>query len=369
MSKITRTLTLPDGRRKYFRGDTVEEAERLRDEAKLQLNMGIQIDDSTTVAELAGLWFSAYKKGQMHIRSEETIQGTLKRYVLPALGHMPVKDVKPIHIQMTMARYSKYSKSTQKKILQAIKSMFEMAEDNGLILRTPVSNSIKAKGENPAEETPLTYEQSDALLAALDGTRAHLLVLVLLYAGLRIGEALGLKWGDIDYAAGRLTVNRSIVFPEDNQAGVINEELKTSAAHRSVDLPWFVVKELESEMARSNSVWVFAMRNGEHLSYSSFRSLWKLIDYRTVGAVKGNREITKRTLDFKVHPHLLRHTCVTRWFEQGLDITTVQHLAGHSDPKVTLKVYNHYMEAHRAEETARLIRETAHVPLSIVAVG
>lgn len=73
------------------------------------------------------------------------------------------------------------------------------------------------------------------------------------------------------------------------------------------------------------------MQNGEFLSFDSYRSLWKIIDYRNINKYRGNkREFVPRTLDFDVHPHLLRHTCITNWFEMGLDIKEIQYLAGHA---------------------------------------
>ena len=49
----------------------------------------------------------------------------------------------------------------------------------------------------------------------------------------------------------------------------------------------------------------------------------------------------EQTLNFKVHPHLLRHTYITRLCESGMDIKKIQYLAGHSDIKMTLNVYSH----------------------------
>lgn len=353
----TVTLTLPDGTRKYFRGKTKKEAEKKKDQAKLKLGMGIDISCKVTFAELSNTWFDLYKKGQLHKRSEETITNTLTRYILPILGNMQVVDVKPIHIQQLMTSVKDYSNSTQKKVLQYTKAIFDVAVENGMIARTPVSKSIKAGGPPPSEKVPLTKEQSAALLQAVEGTRAHLLVNVLLHAGLRIGEALGLMWSDVDFEHGAITVDRSIVFPEDNRSGEINTEMKTENARRTIPLPWNVIQELKQESLKSNSVWVFAKQDGSHHSYDSYRNLWDLVDRRTTVKRKVNqREIVARTLDFKVHPHLLRHTCITRWFEQGLDVKEVQTLAGHASSDITMDIYVHYVESQRWQETASKIR-------------
>ena len=137
----------------------------------------------------------------------------------------------------------------------------------------------------------------------------------------------------------------------------INEEMKTSHARRVIPLPWSVVDALKKERAKSNSAWVFSMQDGSFLSYNSFRALWRIIEYRsTVKHVVNGRELVERTLDFSVHPHLLRHTCITRWFEQGLDIKEIQYLAGHASVEITLRIYTHYAEAERHNVTAEKIR-------------
>ena len=101
------------------------------------------------------------------------------------------------------------------------------------------------------------------------------------------------------------------------------------------------------------------MQNGAHLSESSYRSLWRIIDYRTVGKTENKNPLIERTLDFKVRPHQLRHTCITHWFESGLDIKEVQRLAGHENVEVTLRIYTHYQASQRAEETSNKIRSSA----------
>lgn len=353
----TVTLTLPDGTRKYFRGKTKKEAERKRTEARMKIGMGVDINCATTVEELTEMWFALYKKGKLHKRSEETISGILRRYILPVLGKMKVADVKPIHIQQLMTSVDELSNATQQKVLQYTRSIFQVAEENGMVVRTPVGKSIKAGGAPTKEKIPLTREQTDELLKSLEGNRAHLLVSVLLNTGLRIGEALGLMWSDIDFLNGTMTVSRSIVYPMENRSGEINTEMKTTKSKRTIPITWTLRDELRKEMAESNSLWVFSMQDGSFLSYSSFRAMWRSVERRTAAKCRPNqRELVEKPLDFKVHPHLLRHTCITRWFEQGLDIKEIQYLAGHASLDITLGVYTHYLKEERFAETAAKIR-------------
>ncbi|MBR2582037.1 MAG: site-specific integrase [Oscillospiraceae bacterium] len=359
----TVTLTLPDGTRKYFRGKTKKEAERKRTEARMKIGMGVDVNCETTVEELSDIWFKLYKQGKLHKRSEESITFILAHYILPVLGKMKVADVKPIHIQQLMNAVSQYSHSTQKKVLQYTRAIFTVAVENGMIVRTPVGSSIKAGGAEAEEKVPLTRAQTDALLKAIEGTRAYPLVMVLLHTGLRIGEALGLMWSDIDFQSGVLSVNRSIVYPTSSgRRGEVNTDLKTKNARRRIPITNELLAVLRDEKEKSASLWVFSMQDGNFLSYDSFRSLWFIVETRQVSKRKGTgkrRELVERTLDFDVHPHLLRHTCITRWFEQGLDLKEIQRMAGHASLDITMRVYTHYMEEERFAATAAKIRGEA----------
>ena len=86
-----------------------------------------------------------------------------------------------------------------------------------------------------------------ALLDAVRGTRAFLFVELLLYTGLRRGEALGLMWSDIDFQKEELHVSRSIVFTNDNQTGEINPDLKTSNARRDIPIYAFFSVRLKEK--------------------------------------------------------------------------------------------------------------------------
>ena len=105
------------------------------------------------------------------------------------------------------------------------------------------------------------------------------------------------------------------------------------------------------------------MRNGESLTASSFDRLWGIIEARTTDdPEKLGKPVSARhpdviySLDFHVHPHLLRHTCITRWVEAGLDMKEIQYLAGHATPDMTMRVYAHYDQRSRSEITAEKIR-------------
>lgn len=345
----TVTLTLPDGRRKYYRGETKKEAEAKRDKDKILIGNGVNIADDSTFQQVAESWYTLVKEDYLKTKSKESITATLQRYIYPRLGDKKVRDIKPADIFSLMKSVSGFSFSLQKKVLQYTKSVFTFAMDNDLILKSPVLSTIKAGGDKPEEEQALTDAQCTALLDAVRGTRAYLFVELLLYTGLRRGEALGLMWSDIDFQKAELHVCRSIVFTNDNQVGEINPDLKTSNARRDVPIVPQLLEDLKAAKAESKSLYVFPKADGSFMSLASFESLWNIVRRRTTQSTSSR---VPHPLDFTVHPHQLRHTCITRWLENGMDLKEAQYLAGHSSADITMNIYAHYRKTQLLSETA-----------------
>lgn len=337
---ITVTLTLPDGTRKYYRAKTKEEAEAKRDKDKTLLGVGIDIKDESTFQQAAELWFYLFKEDRLSNKSKETVKNTLKTHIYPVLGSKKVKEIRPADIYLLMKSISGKSKSLQSKVIQYTRAVFALAVDNGLIPKTPVPSFLKAGGTKTEEVESLTDEQCVTLLDAVHETRAFLFVELLLYTGLRRGEALGLMWQDIDFEKAELHVCRSIVYTDNKPAGEINNNLKTANARRVIPIVPWLLEDLRTEKLKSSALYVFSMQDGRYLSKASLRRLWDLVE---------------RRVDFKVHPHQLRHTCITRWVENGLDLKEAQYLAGHSNPQITMGIYAHYRKGQLWTETASKI--------------
>ena len=358
--------TTPTGERVYLRAKTKEELEEKVLQARMELRAGVNISQDIPFADYAKTWLKAYKEGKVRPSSYAILETNLNTHVLPYFSDMKLRDVKPLHIQLFIRSLSDYSKSLQTKCLLLVRGIFQSAADNGLIARSPVRKEDRVNVANPPEEEPLTNEQARALLLALEGTRAYTFCLIALSTGMRRGEILGLMWGDIDFEGGLIHVSHNKSFVMNETDAPVTELLKTEAARRKLPMGQVLTEHLQKLRVTSTSPFVLSMGNGESLSKSAFRSMWKAVDRRTVGKGRVPRDLGKKyggmevSLDFDVHPHLLRHTYITQLFEAGLDIKQVQYLAGHSKPEMTMRVYTHYRQKQRAGET----REKVHAALN-----
>lgn len=336
--QYTVTLTLPNGKRKYFRGNTKKEAEAKRDAAKAELAKGVDIGDDSTVAEFAEMWLKDYKEGTVRDVTLRNLRSHVYTYIIPSLGRIKVRDLKPAHVQH-MLRELPISKSSQSVVLGTLRSIMEVAVENEIVPRNPCAKSVKPSGDTPKERVPLTADEVTQLVDEAKTTRLYPFVLLALNAGLRRSEVLGMMWSDIDFQKGTVAVCRNLVYTQEGDS--LSTDLKSVAAHRTIPIPLSVVSELSKLKEQSKSLYILSAENGAVLTISGFQFQWSSLTAR---------------LPFHVHPHLLRHTCITNWFERGLDIKEVQYLAGHSRSSITLDVYTHYNASARLDTTAKKIQ-------------
>ena len=194
-----------DGRQRDVWGDT-KAAVRLRiEELRQAEKSGLILGDSTTVAEYAARWFEIKKQG-LQYSSRQGYASAINNHICPAVGSMCLKDVKPLHLEAILAKKVKsyvqtddgrhtdlapMSKGLQNIIVITIKQIFNSAEDNGLILKSPC-RKLKASGGSPSPHKALTDDQFDEIMEQAEGTRALPFIALGLYAGLRREEILGL---------------------------------------------------------------------------------------------------------------------------------------------------------------------------------
>ena len=337
---FTKAIPLPDGRRKYVRAKTQEELDRKVGELQNLMSAGVRISDDETFGQFAQQWFNVYKKPYLREKSQEIIKYVVNGYILPYLGNCIPREITPMQIQALMAGMADKSNSLQSKVLINPRDIFKAAEENGLVAKSPVSSRLKAGGAPTEEKEPLTPDETALLLEKVTNPRARTFLLLCLHTGARRGEALGLRYGDVDFEHRIVHIRRNaIVKPKET---TISDELKTKAGRRDVPLSDELAAWLLEQRETADGEYIFTMQNGKLLTKSSYRSMFRWIE----------RELPEK----HVTAHILRHTYITRLFEAGLDIKEIQYLAGHSTVDMTLSVYTHYDRLSRSAATSEKVR-------------
>lgn len=327
-----RHITLPDGKTKYvYGGSPAEVNQKIREQFKAA-ETGLLIEDNTLTGEWAAKWLKTYKTS---LRGN-TIKNYLNAYnnhIAPELESIPLKAVRPVHIQKVMNDVSEYSEDLQRKVLNTMKQIFETAIQNRLIPVNPC-NGIKITPHVVDERIKvLTPAQQKKLLDAVTEPMARVFAALGLYCGLRREESLGLMWSDIK--GNKLTVNRAVTFLKNQQDP--NHELKSKAAHRTIPVP----KPLAEILSQTphNGLYVIVPPHGGEMTLMSYRRMWA--------------HVTK-AVDFDVHSHMLRHTYATSLYRAGVDLKTAQYLLGHSDIKMTAEIYTHIQQDKLASAAVKI---------------
>lgn len=362
----------PDGKYVAIYGKTPDELTDKLAEAQRQLDEAIFRRDNPTVEEYATKWLSMHSS---HIRATTLADYTskVKIYIIEPLGKKYMAEVTPDDVKLAIGKAATQSASIYRGVQMLYKMIFTSAEESGIVDKSPCANINPRGGKEPKGKTALTDEQVTTLLDAVRGLPPYPFVMLCLYAGLRREEALALQWDSVflEGDAPHITVCRA--WHTEHNRPVILTDLKTKAAKRTIPIPPQLVECLKAAKESSKSDYVIANREGEPLSGTQWARLWKYVTVRstkertytryvngakikhTVTPVLGERAAHNKTvvysMDFQVTPHQLRHTYITNLLLAGVDVKTVQYLAGHEHAKITLDIYAH-LTYNRPEDLA-----------------
>ena len=351
-----------DGKYVAIYGKTPKELTKKIEEAKQQISEATFRRDNPTVREYAEKWLLMQSS---HIRSTTLADYTSKVniYIIEPLGDKYMADITPDDVSLAIHKAADRSASIYRSVQMLYKRIFESACKSNIIDRNPCEDLSPKGGKSAKEKTALTAEQVQILLDAVRGLPPYPFIMLCLYAGLRREEALALQWDSVflDDAAPHIVVRRA--WHTEHNRPVILTDLKTKASKRTIPIPPQLVECLREVKETSRSDYVICNSDGQPLSCTQWQRLWKYVTtrstkerhyYRYVNGERIKRTVTPvlgeaaahnkdviYSIDFPVTPHQLRHTYITNLLLAGVDVKTVQALAGHENARITLDIYAH----------------------------
>lgn len=294
----------------------------------------------------------------------------INKHICPVIGHKRLRSITSDDAAAVMAACSGYANETQKRTLSVLRRIFKAAVSAGYLSRNP-ADGLKASGRKTAERVPLTRSQQETLISCLEGHRCQLFCALILYSGLRPEEALGLKWDcvHLDGSVPFIEVRRALQWSGNRVQ--LSDELKSAAARRDIPIPPQLVFRLNTQKKKALGDFVIEDAKGSAMSRNAYRRMWAAVVQRSEREVRykvNGREYSRRlkvgdvapytkirvAIDFPVVPYQLRHTYITELILSGANVKSVQYLAGHSDPMVTLRIYSHLMD-NRPSETQSVV--------------
>lgn len=313
--------------------------------------------ETATFAEIADEWKDR-KWPAIREKTQECYAKPLER-AIEEYGAMPIEDITAADIERIILRmkgqgFSAQTIKDQKSVLNQIFN-YAIAHDPPYIRYNPCTAIRLPRGLPKTKRRALDQSVESKIIAAVDKTDFGLFPYLLLFTGLRRGEALGLRWGDIDLENNEIRINSQFNFIKG--AGRRSDP-KTEAGIRTVPL----VAPLRSKLVRPEDAedddYIFLAPGGNPYSESTFKRHW-LKYCREIGCAVDEPEIRKRKngKEYTVHhwkatitPHQFRHSFATIIFESGTDVRAAQLWLGHEDLATTEKVYQELRDAKKQKE-------------------
>ncbi len=237
-------VDLPDGKRKRMTvyGKTREQVAAKHADPLGDRGKGIVLDnEDATVGEFVTRWLEDSAKGDLAPRTYHNYRLQVRRHIVPSLGRMKMKNLTPVHVQALYAAKLRggLKPASVRYIHAVLHRALEQTVRWSIIPRNPAAlvDPPKVRRE---EIVPLDPSEARAFLDASRGEQFEALFVLSLTTGRRMGEALGLKWSDIDIEAATLRVNRQLQRmrrDSDNDApGTLAFSEPKNASRRTVDL-------------------------------------------------------------------------------------------------------------------------------------
>ena len=360
-TKVEKNIYFDDKKKLYYihkyygrdeKGKTIQKTEtaKTKKEARAILIKHLaEVEEGTAIKETdetVGEYLNWYIENISKIGNQPTTtygyQKMLSKHILPELGRIKLKNLSARQIQEYITRkQGELSPNSIIKHIDFLRKCLEKAVEMGKIRNNPASH-ITRPSKIRHEVQPYTAEQVMELVKCLNERSrwTYMLLTVAALTGLRRGELMGLRWCDIDFDGGILTVNQTRTMA--------NEEVikgpKTDRSRRRLALVPDLVELLKKEQERqkelskywitpySDEGFVFVKDDG---TPPNVNAISNAITY----AVKTNH-LPHITL------HGLRHTYASLIHAGGATLVEAQHALGHSSPQITAGIYTHIYDRH-----------------------
>lgn len=262
------------------------------------------------------------KKLEIRKSSVHNYLQCINNWIVPRLGNDPVDGITKNDLQQFVIDFATtHKQNTVINITKPLSGSFGWAEENGYIAANPWKN-IKIPQDFAEKEIKVfTQDEVQKILTASSGYKRDIIMMAY-RTGMRIGEILPLKWEDINFNEGFLSVKRTLSGYGNNNFEITVP--KTKGSRRRIELDNVIMGMLENRKT-GNEGYVFRKKNGGIYSRQSI-NLPEIC--RDVG-------IEPRSF------HVLRHTHATVLLIAGVHPKIVQERLGHSKISTTIDTYSH----------------------------
>jgi len=344
-------VSVGSGRRKWFYGKSRAEVSRKMTAAQQAINTGSFADArGISLGDYLDQWLAEVVRPSVRGWTYRGYEGNVRLHIKPALGSLPLERVEPMQVQALLNRKLKdgLSPKSVRYIRGTLRTALNQAMRWGLVSRNAAA-AVDGPRVTHYEIQPFTTDEARRFLTAIRGERLEALYSVALTLGLRQGEALGLRWSDIDLQMGYVRVTRQL----QRFDGVFHlVEPKTERSRRTIVVPPSIARGLKEHRERQTEERARAGANWKDWDLVFTRSDGHPLDGTVISHQFHN--VLSRAGLAQRRFHDLRHSCATLLLAQGVPARVVMEVLGHSQIALTMNTYAHVIPELRREAATRM---------------
>jgi integrase len=337
-------------------GATRKDAQRLLAELVKKSHDGdYHAPDHVTLGEYLEQRWLPTKKAQLRASTYDSYRRSIELHVAPNIGAVPLQRLTPEHLDSLYAQLLISGRRNGKggglsvKTVRNIHTMLHKALADAARKGTTPRNVATLADPPRLSSTPRPEmkvwdaDQLRQLLREIGQHRLYPAFYLLATTGMRRGEVLGLRWGDVDLDRPSISVSRALVIVAYKPQF---SDVKTGKGRRTIDLDpktLAVLREWKRRQMEENLL--TNVRPGSDLIFAHPDGSWINPDYLSQVF---DRHLNKSELP-AIRLHDLRHTHASILLRQGIPLKVVSERLGHANPAFTLSVYQHVLPGMQAD--------------------
>lgn len=285
-------------------------------------------------------WMVKYKKNSIKPSTYDRLQTSFKLMKDYSIAYVYLDVLCGDDIQEYVNKLVKdgYALTTVKKQFNLLTGYLRYANANGIIAK-PIYSGVKLPSASsvlkPKKEICAYDDRQQIMLKRVLQTHSMVgydVALFMLESGTRIGEALALKWSDINWSRKSVRINKTFVRLGNGKRQFIQDSAKSFTSNRTIPLSTNAYALLKGMYEKEASIedpdgLIFHKKDGGALTYETMRYQIKLACAEAKVPYLGQ--------------HVFRHTFATNCYNNGCDVKILSKLLGHSDVTITYNIYIH----------------------------
>ncbi len=328
----------PDGkrRRRVVKARTKREVLARLEQVRKHAAEGVVPDRATSAGAYLAWWLDNACR-QLKPATLANYRVTVSNHIKPYIGGVRLVQLSPAHVRTMLAdlEAAGYSANTRRLARSVLRRALGLAERDGLVARNVAALTDGPSVASTRLDDALDASQAAQVLEASRGDRLEALAVLVLTLGLRRGEALGLRWTDVDLEGKTLTVGRTLARVPGS--GLVTTTPKTATGARTVPLVGNTVPVLREHRRRQAEERLRAGPAWQDNGWVFTSSVGTPLDPR--GALRWWHKLSERAGVGRRRFHASRHTAATLLLDRGVPLEVVSAILGHASLAITADVY------------------------------